>query len=56
LYDIDIEYQRLARQYGAHLERIEMLNTAPEMMRDLAGLVRATVIERGWIWSNNAIL
>jgi ferrochelatase len=49
LYDIDIEYQRLAKKLGVHLERIEMLNDAPEMMRGLAALVRRTAQEAGWI-------
>ena len=56
LYDIDIEYQRVAYECGVHLERIEMLNTAPEMIQGLATLVRTTVTQKGWIWSNNAVL
>lgn len=48
LYDIDIEYQRLAKKLGVHLERIEMLNDSPEMIRGLAGLVRRTAEEAGW--------
>jgi ferrochelatase len=48
LYDIDIEYQRLARECGVHLERIEMLNSAPEMIHDLATLVRGAAAQRGW--------
>ncbi|HJR81282.1 MAG TPA: ferrochelatase [Anaerolineales bacterium] len=49
LYDIDIEYQRLAKKLGVHLERIEMLNDSPEMIRGLARLVRQTAQEAGWI-------
>ncbi len=49
LYDIDIEYQRLAKKLGTHLERIEMLNNSPEMIRGLARLVRRTAEEAGWI-------
>ncbi|HET6823721.1 MAG TPA: ferrochelatase [Anaerolineales bacterium] len=49
LYDIDIEYQRLAKKLGIHLERIEMLNNSPEMIRGLARLVRRTAEEAGWI-------
>ncbi len=32
LYDIDIVYQKLARSLGVRLERIDMLNEAPEMI------------------------
>ena len=49
LYDIDIEYQRLAKKLGIHLERIEMLNNSPEMIRGLARLVRRSAEEAGWI-------
>lgn len=49
LYDIDIVYQKLARSLGVHLERIDMLNDAPEMINGLAGLVRQTAKEAGWI-------
>ena len=49
LYDIDIVYQRLAKELGIQLERIEMLNDAPDMIRGLAGLVRSTAQEAGWL-------
>jgi len=49
LYDIDIVYQKLARDLGVQLERIEMLNDSPEMIRGLAGLVRQTAQEAGWL-------
>ena len=49
LYDIDIVYQKLARELGVQLERIEMLNDAPEMIRGLAGLVRQTAKDAGWL-------
>lgn len=49
LYDIDIVYQNLAKKLGVHLERIEMLNDSPEMIRGLAGLVRQTAQEAGWL-------
>ena len=49
LYDIDIVYQKLARELGVQLERIEMLNDTPEMIRGLAGLVRVTAQEAGWL-------
>ncbi|HEY3313143.1 MAG TPA: ferrochelatase [Anaerolineales bacterium] len=49
LYDIDVVYQKLARSLGVQLERIEMLNTAPQMISGLAGLVRQAAQEAGWI-------
>lgn len=49
LYDIDIVYQNLAKSLGIHLERIEMLNTAPEMIVGLAGLIREKAKEAGWL-------
>lgn len=49
LYDIDIVYQNLAKSLGIHLERIEMLNTAPEMIAGLAGLIREKAKEAGWL-------
>ena len=49
LYDIDIVYQNLAKSLGIQLERIEMLNTAPEMIDGLAGLIREKAKEAGWL-------
>ena len=49
LYDIDIVYQKLAKDLGVQLERIEMLNDDPQMIRGLAGLVRQTAHEAGWL-------
>lgn len=49
LYDIDIVYQRLAKSLDVHLERIEMLNTAPPMIEGLAGLIREKTKEAGWL-------
>jgi ferrochelatase len=49
LYDIDIVYQKLAKELGIQLERIEMLNDSPEMVRGLAALVRGTAQEAGWL-------
>jgi ferrochelatase len=49
LYDIDIVYQNLAKSHGIHLERIEMLNTTPEMIDGLAGLVLDKANEAGWL-------
>jgi ferrochelatase len=49
LYDIDIVYQNLATSLGVHLERIEMLNTAPQMIEGLAHLIREKAKEEGWL-------
>lgn len=49
LYDIDIVYQKLARKLGVQLERVVMLNDDPQMMRGLAGVVRQTAQEAGWL-------
>ena len=49
LYDVDVVFKRRAEALGIHLERIEMLNTAPAMIAGLAGLVRAKAAEAGWL-------
>jgi protoporphyrin/coproporphyrin ferrochelatase len=49
LYDIDIVYQELAKSLNIHLERIEMLNTAPEMIKGLAQLIRKQARKSGWL-------
>jgi len=49
LYDIDIVYQQQAKRLGLHLERIEMLDSAPTVMNGLAELVRGTAQEAGWL-------
>ena len=49
LYDIDVVYQKLAKELGVQLERIEMLNDEPQMIRGLAGQVRQTAREAGWL-------
>jgi len=49
LYDVDIVYQNLAKSLGVHLERIEMLNTAPQMIDGLATLVRKAANESDWL-------
>ena len=49
LYDVDVVYQRLARSRGVHLERIDMLGTAPKMMAGLASAVGAKASEAGWL-------
>jgi ferrochelatase len=49
LYDVDVAFQNQARALGVQLERIEMLNTAPEMINGLADLVRQTAQEANWL-------
>jgi protoheme ferro-lyase len=42
-------YRQQADQLGVHLERIEMLHTAPAMIAGLADLVRSKAEEKGWL-------
>lgn len=49
LYDVDIVYQTLAKTLGVRLERIEMLNTDPQMIAGLARLVRKAAEESNWL-------
>ena len=49
LYDVDIVYKRQAASLGMRLERIEMLNTSPQMIGGLAELVRKTAKEKNWL-------
>ncbi len=49
LYDVDIVFKRQADSLGVHLERIEMLNTAPQLISGLAELVRTRAKEAGWL-------
>lgn len=49
LYDIDVVYHRQAQALGMQMERIEMLNTAPQMIAGLAALVRQTAQQAGWL-------
>lgn len=48
LYDIDVEYERLASSLSFPMARTAMLNDDPEVMGALAGLVRRVAIDRGW--------
>jgi len=48
LYDVDIEYQALARRLGIRLERTESLNSSPLLIEALADLVRATAQATEW--------
>ena len=48
LYDVDVVFKKQAAALGVRLERIEMLNTAPQMIAGLAGLVREKAKEMQW--------
>jgi len=49
LYDIDVLSKQQAQNLGIALQRIEMLNTAPEMINGLADLVVSRAREAGWL-------
>ncbi len=49
LYDVDIVYQQQAKALGIHLERIDMLNTDPDMIGGLGELIRQRAGEAGWL-------
>lgn len=49
LYDIDIEYQALARRLGVHLERTASLNDDPGLVAAVATVVTHAAAERGWL-------
>jgi ferrochelatase len=48
LYDVDVEYQGLARELNIRLERTDSLNDSPTLIRALADLTRRGARERGW--------
>jgi ferrochelatase len=48
LYDIDVEYQALAKRLGIQLERTASLNDASGLVAAVADVVRAAAGERGW--------
>jgi len=48
LYDVDVEYQGLARQLGIRLERTISLNDDPGLVAALDDLTRRAAAERGW--------
>lgn len=48
LYDVDLEFQQIAREHGVYLERIQMLDDHPAMIAGLAGLVRQRAAAAGW--------
>lgn len=49
LYDIDVEYQNLARRLGLQLERTASLNDDPGLVAAVADVVRAAAAERAWL-------
>ena len=49
LYDVDIEFRRLAEGLGVRLERIPMVGNHSAMMTGLAGLVRDAAKAQGWV-------
>jgi ferrochelatase len=49
LYDVDIVFKGQAASLGIQLERIEMLNTALQMINGLADLVIDVVKEKQWL-------
>jgi ferrochelatase len=49
LYDVDVELRRRAQELSVHLERTEMVNDHPLMIRDLVRLVRETAAVEGWL-------
>jgi len=48
LYDIDVEYQALARRLGIQLERTASLNDDPGLVAAVADAVRSAAAGRGW--------
>jgi len=49
LYDIDIEYQALAKRVGVQIERTDSLNDSPGLIAAVADVVRHAAAERGWV-------
>ena len=49
LYDIDVEYQGLAKRLGIQLERTDSLNDDPGLARAVAEAVRGAAAQRGWL-------
>jgi protoporphyrin/coproporphyrin ferrochelatase len=49
LYDIDVEYQALAKRLGVQLERTASLNDDPGLVAAVADVVRTAAAERGWL-------
>ncbi|GIK56248.1 MAG: ferrochelatase [Chloroflexi bacterium] len=49
LFDIDIQAQAVAREFGVRLVRPSALNTDPVFMKQLADLIVAKADEQGWL-------
>ena len=49
LYDIDVEYQGVARRLGIQLERTASLNDDPGLVAAVAEAVRAAAAQRDWL-------
>ncbi len=49
LYDIDVEYQALARRLGLQLERTASLNDDAGLIAAVADVVRTAATDRGWL-------
>ena len=49
LYDIDVEYQGLARRLGIQLERTASLNADAGLVAAVVAVVRAAASGRGWL-------
>jgi protoporphyrin/coproporphyrin ferrochelatase len=48
LYDVDVEYQALAKRLGVQLERTASLNDNPGLIAAVAAVARGAATERGW--------
>ena len=48
LYDIDVEYQGVAKRLGIQLERTASLNDDPGLVAAVAEVVRRAAAQRGW--------
>ena len=48
LYDIDVEYQALAKRLGIQLERTASLNDDPGLVAAVADVAREAAAQRGW--------
>jgi len=48
LYDIDVEYQGVAKRLGIQLERTASLNDDPGLVAAVADVVSAAAAQRGW--------
>lgn len=48
LYDIDVEYQGLAKRLGIQLERTASLNDDPGLVAAVADVIRGAAAQRGW--------